>query len=74
MEKFEIQPAFVNSAPERITLNSKYDLEIECFPSSFEEGWIRPQYRRMALSTCGDGVVKAKFGWLITTTSPKSMN
>jgi hypothetical protein len=28
----------------------------------------------MALSAGGDRVVKAKSGWLISTTSPKSMN
>jgi hypothetical protein len=28
----------------------------------------------MAFSVCGDGVVKVKYGRLISTTSPKSMN
>jgi hypothetical protein len=32
-------------------------MEIHCFPSLFEEGWIRPQCSLMALSTGGDGVV-----------------
>jgi hypothetical protein len=48
-------------------------MENESFPSLFLEGWIRPQFRRMALFTGGDGVVIAKFGLLISTTSPKSM-
>jgi hypothetical protein len=33
-------------------------MEINCFPSSFEEGWIRPQSCKMAFSACGDGVVR----------------
>jgi hypothetical protein len=49
-------------------------MENECFPSLFKEGWIRPQFNLKILSTCGDGVVKAKPDWLISTTSPKSMN
>jgi hypothetical protein len=48
-------------------------MESEHFPSSIQEGWIRAQISLMALFASGDGVVKAKFEWLITTTSPKSM-
>jgi hypothetical protein len=48
-------------------------MENESFPSLFKEGCIRPQFSLMALFACGDGVVKAKSGWLISTTSPKSM-
>jgi hypothetical protein len=36
----------------------------ERFPSSFEEGWIRPQFSLVALSAGGDGVVKANSGYL----------
>jgi hypothetical protein len=32
-------------------------MDINCFPSSFEEGWIRPQFCHLALSYSGDGVV-----------------
>jgi hypothetical protein len=32
-------------------------MENECFPSLFEEGWIRPQFCCLALSASGDGVV-----------------
>jgi hypothetical protein len=32
-------------------------MDISCFPSSFEEGWIRPQFCYLALSASGDGVV-----------------
>jgi hypothetical protein len=32
-------------------------MENECFPSLFEEGWIRPQFCCNALSAGGDGVV-----------------
>jgi hypothetical protein len=32
-------------------------MEINCFPSSFEEGWIRPQFNLIAFYTGGDGVV-----------------
>jgi hypothetical protein len=39
-----------------------------------QEGWIRPQFSLMALSVSGDGVVKTKSGWIISTTSPKSIN
>jgi hypothetical protein len=45
----------------------------ERFPSWIQEGWIRPQFSFMRLTTCGDGVVKAKSEWLISTTSPKTM-
>jgi hypothetical protein len=38
-------------------------MEDEHFPSSFEEGRIRPQFCLMALSLCGDGVVTAESGW-----------
>jgi hypothetical protein len=48
-------------------------MEINFFHSSFEEGWIRQQFSYLALSACGDRVVKAKFRWLISTTSHKSM-
>jgi hypothetical protein len=48
-------------------------MENECFPSCIQEGWIRPQFRLIALSAGGDGVVKAKSGRVISTTSPKSM-
>jgi hypothetical protein len=48
-------------------------MDIECFPSLFKEGWIRPQFRRMAKSNGGDGVVKAESEWFISTTSPKSI-
>jgi hypothetical protein len=48
-------------------------MESERFPSCIQEGWIRPQCSHMALYAGGDGVVKAKSGWLISTTSPKSM-
>jgi len=44
------------------------------FPLLDQEGWIRAQFCKMALSACGDGVVKAKSGLLFSTTSPKSMN
>jgi hypothetical protein len=33
-------------------------MEINCFPSLFEEGWIRPQFSLMPFSACGDGVVR----------------
>jgi hypothetical protein len=49
-------------------------MENECFPSLFKEGWIRQQYCIIALSARGDGVVKASSGWIISTTSPKSIN
>jgi hypothetical protein len=45
-------------------------MENESFPSLFEEGWIRPQFRLMAISDGGDGVVRVKSQWLIFTTSP----
>jgi len=48
-------------------------MENEIFPSWIQEGWIRPQFSLLALSAGGDGVVKVKSGWLISTTSPKSM-
>jgi hypothetical protein len=48
-------------------------VENESFPSLFKTGWIRPQFSFLVLSAGGDGVVKAKSGWLISTTSPKSM-
>jgi hypothetical protein len=32
-------------------------MENECFPSLFEEGWIRPQFCCLALPFSGDGVV-----------------
>jgi hypothetical protein len=32
-------------------------MEINCFPSSIEEGWIRPRFRLIAFSIRGDGVV-----------------
>jgi hypothetical protein len=32
-------------------------MESERFPSWIQEGWIRPQFRLMALSDGGDGVV-----------------
>jgi hypothetical protein len=47
-----------NLANTRITLKAKYKkMDINCFPSSIEEGWIRPQFSLMAFSTGGDGVV-----------------
>jgi hypothetical protein len=49
-------------------------MEIECFPSWIQEGWIRPQLSLISLSTGGDGVVKANSEWLLSTTSPKSMS
>jgi hypothetical protein len=49
-------------------------MESDRFPSWIQEGWIRPQFSLMALSTGGDGVVNSKSEWLISTTSPKSMS
>jgi hypothetical protein len=43
------------------------------FPLLVQEGWLRLQCSLLALFTGGDGVVKEKLGWLISTTSPKSM-
>jgi len=37
--------------------------ELNHFPSLFKEGWIRPQFCRIALTLRGDGVVIAKSGW-----------
>jgi hypothetical protein len=33
-------------------------MEINCFPSSFEEGWIRLQFSLITFSVGGDGVVE----------------
>jgi hypothetical protein len=48
-------------------------MENECFPSLVKEGWLRPQFRLLTFTACGDGVVKAKSIRCIFTTSPKSM-